>query len=1524
MTNLNDKEYLTFREWSSRNLNIDQSKIFSEYEKYVKETLHKNNSIGTDEITREEYINLLKQLSIIFKRRGLDDFNNINFEDDKDIERSLPLFTSKLKDIALYITNKREAIKRAKTKYSMAGSYASIEKIFYEYLLKAFTKKEYDGEFSSNISDLNLLKEMPELSGIDNFKIEVEELYDDSSYFDRDPSLPASAYFNFNEEVYAYLESMGMDLEYCEWLYNTGVTYLCADNPLLWGGEDVTSLPTSSFESYDSSISNERNRINLTNKYIGNTQYILSGGYEIPYKENIHFEISQGNNRFYWLSGKNILENDTNFIIDPIPLASTPLKHIGTAGHDYTESDILFISRDDRVSGAWLRLSTHQKHNVDMHARMDKGKTIFSFPYPGYGLSGEYLPWSGRLLSNLDRTYFYLGESERENIYNAYWNFTETDQTSTFTDVFINDTSLVDSGAKAGSYFDEADYIMLRPHNVVGEPIYKGEQEYAWLYKVISTDIPISVGENKIYWPFEKFENDILMNMITGYCEPIILSGLSMKYFKGSVASLTPSGADKIFKKDSPNSDGFVEGAWLSGKLLERPYNIDSQFNMQDGCHQPGISFKTWGGMQSTFIWTDEATPADDVFFNIKHQDDCDYLKKKKFSLFKEKPFQNRGLEYNSWQECSCRAILYSPLGHPGDIFDGYDGMADFIVTINSLSTVFSFKEWRGADNKDYTQSADFGWFKLDGEYNVEPDVGWGSGKWITNNGQTFTLSTNTLYAYFRNGMHRDDAAMNTPYLITRRSYSICKNAWVKLIYDKDNDEWISADVDTDMIINPCNIIQYDHANNLTFTLTSSSMKVEQREIPTFPSMNDYSVTIQLDQSILPEENISIPIQTIDPESTSTELLLLTSDVIEMPFYGMPPASGITMSGSFFNFPTATTTTITTTISTVITDYFKYENEPVNFVLNVHLYGWNYDDSIYDSVSLGARPIWVEASDEATDYTKQKGVGEWAGTPILVDEYNFISRPTYSNMKFYKNAYIEYNRRNSEYFIWKQKLELNIEKLEKEWCELRIDSNEVTNMSTILDGNIKDIVVSATEIPSNIIFDIKQDRPLYINYYAREGFTWNQTINNSSTSIFIPMAYEKIIEPDAPYAHLSNKHFPTFASAPHIGGLYTTKDSGGFMIPKNLGISVAISKNSRNELDAKNAKDAIVYRNLDLYASDRGLSRNGQISPVSIKRVDSSWMKSDITEGSRRGMIKHSRPFQKFTPYQTQYEADGRNSFGMIDQNRDYFSPWDDKTQWRDDINYPPDWKGVHDIEEWYNDNIVSDLKLFNWKTDMYGNEYSLFKNIQEGDSIYTKRHIRDGILKLKNDITLNKVYEHMPSILNAEKSWLVNNTQKLKDIDTWDNILMIYTSSSLLFFRINQEYETGIPYCNPDDINYIMTSNSIFGGTWTFEKEKRVTICTLMRCGNHIIPVLRNLDMRSNQIRYIFQDTNSYTDMSQWDIESIDHPVLTYNKYSNVYDVSFTMQTNNKAGMYFVTFTLKECCDHCNIINTRVFTPEA
>ena len=146
------------------------------YMVYLKDWYFANNKqlIDPKQKIKEEYIQLVKDLSFLFNKDDKDRFlQSIDYNNKEELIYNIPLFAKKLKEIARVLNAKRTSIKNSKLKYNLIGSNDGIETLFYEYLLRSFTKSD---NAITQLPTSNLRYEFPSLSAVkDDFFIEIDE-----------------------------------------------------------------------------------------------------------------------------------------------------------------------------------------------------------------------------------------------------------------------------------------------------------------------------------------------------------------------------------------------------------------------------------------------------------------------------------------------------------------------------------------------------------------------------------------------------------------------------------------------------------------------------------------------------------------------------------------------------------------------------------------------------------------------------------------------------------------------------------------------------------------------------------------------------------------------------------------------------------------------------------------------------------------------------------------------------------------------------------------------------------------------------------------------------------------------------------------------------------------------------------------------------------------------------------------------------------------------------------------------------
>lgn len=189
-----------YQEWKSRNSNIPPGDLNNQYTAYLKGwyAIRDVTNVVSINYVKDYYKTFVKTLGITARTTAERElFENVTIDDNTSLQSVIIGYARRLKDITIYIANKRNDIYYSKLKNNLIGTSTSLERLFYNYILTAFTRKiTPDGIITSFIiTKPDILESLPYLSTISSiFNIQIEEIYDTSNYFDRDPSVPISNY----------------------------------------------------------------------------------------------------------------------------------------------------------------------------------------------------------------------------------------------------------------------------------------------------------------------------------------------------------------------------------------------------------------------------------------------------------------------------------------------------------------------------------------------------------------------------------------------------------------------------------------------------------------------------------------------------------------------------------------------------------------------------------------------------------------------------------------------------------------------------------------------------------------------------------------------------------------------------------------------------------------------------------------------------------------------------------------------------------------------------------------------------------------------------------------------------------------------------------------------------------------------------------------------------------------------------------------------------------------------------------
>lgn len=1566
---------LSFQVWKNSFEVILPEQAYTQYNEYLT-NWYKNKEANNTDLKANikiNFLNLLKQVQVFFTEEEKENwYTGIDVDNEKEVLLAIPYFARKLRDISLYYLQLRQEVKRSKLKYNLAGSNQNAVRQIQEILLQNFSKR------NNQIITLpsTLWSSTPKLSAIkNNIVIEVEELYDTASYFDRTVTIPASTYFTIDSETEKYFLQKGINLSDIDWAYRLGTfTVSALYDPNLQGS--ITNGASSLY-------------FDLAQKYLGSDRYSTFFIPSSARKDFFTINVQAGNNFFYYPFGpyKTNVLNLPRYT--PVPLSSTELQTLGTPGSSIEEADTIFIKTKLGTEGAWLRKQAFDIESLNMIATLEgANSTIFRFPYPGYGVSAEDIDWTGYGLIT-DPRFFYLDNSTKKTIENVYWG--NSFALSGISPISINSTSLVANGAYASKTFSLADKIRVWPTPPqFNSDSYSGSIEEAWLYKFTKTSISIATNNDSvIIWPYAKVNPNRsgggtkIPEYPGGICLPEPLSGINLPYATGGIAL---SSADVIYKVTNiyDRKEDAVECAWLSASTYHFP---DKQ---TIGCRQSQFNILFEPNQYTYFIWDGDGNIDINQVIpgRTTHLPDC------KFATTPDTTYKDHKL-------CTCGLTLFTPFGHPGEQYIDNTGLADFIVEDFEFQPppqgAFNLSEWKDNENRSFATSPNAGWFK------TNKKIGWGDGVWYSgaeSTGNQFLLKKGKRYIYFRTGI-RDltPTSNNLPALAVRYKQSgvsllnpVQAGTWMGAYKDRF-DNWVSTDKPSGLVLNPNDLFIYSRAKTTSFSITSTYIQevnlLENRG--SIWSNYDYIATDNLNIPV----TISYPFVNSNllpaasanardfykqyPQVKAGDVLRIVQWAVTAPdktisyFDDVSVASFIPLLTGLY---TVAVTALTGDLSPAIPEqelcdaYYIFSNIPPitcdpnfiivptltsfnipvpGFVLETPLRGWNYTTNTPTSEkesltgeNIGARPIWAQSILDKSVGTDFKSVESWSPALTVVDTYNIIQQPNISEIILKGGERLEYKRIPQTQVVWKQDISLKNISSKREWCKIKLSTSNRT--TPFVPEN--SLISYQTLEPSTLVLEnVVENEPVEIYYNAINSFIWNLTAEPqiTETTYGIPIS-STVISSSEPWKYLTNQFYPTVAFLPSFDTLRTDKELGKYFKPNNLGLLTYVNKDYTFDLTLSSIKTTDLYETPSKKINNRGLTRDDQLSPFSIKTDNNIWLKQPYTTGSLAGTIKNSifKQYQKFIPYQSAYESNSLLRLGLTTPaslQHPWGGPFD--TDWNDPNNRPINFTGQINVDEWVNDQLLKNinLQLDNWASDIFGNQYGLYKNIKPLTP-YERTEVTGQIWVRKNDQLTVPGYDGLIDVFDTYKNLSLYSEltgSGIKKLDVFYDTLLIETSGAVIFEKVQYDYDNAkifsiadfsraislaVPTINNLNREFtntlpLSTSYAKAGDTWFSTKQKTVFITVLELQNNVAIPNLYTFDLVKNDLKLVLKTEA----LSGIHINEITRPTLSYCTSKKEFLYSFTAKNIDNKDI-LVTLHIKQS-DGLYLTDIKVYTPQ-
>jgi hypothetical protein len=1594
---LNEVEVpLSFNDWYLSRYGIIPGSEYKQYNEYLIDWYNKkrNTSTSSREKIKQNYFLLLKQLQIFYDDEDIESwYNNLNLNNELDLLRAIPFFAKKLKEISLYYLQLRKDIQSSRFVYNQLGTNNGLVQLLKQIILTNFTKQ------SKNILLLpsRIRRTLPELSSVNNsINVELDEIYDLTPYYDRSPTLSVSNYFNTETPLLQnYLTNKNLQLSSADWLYKLG----------------AYSLSTTFDTIFNIQNSIEDFELAFNELYLGETitQFISSNTVTFSSQKDFYtVNIGQGNNFFYWPNGgykSNIFTIPT---YQPIALTALNIETLGVAGTAIQNSDTIFIKTARGTQGAWLRNVPFENEEQTVRAILDSNtKTIFRFPYPGYGLSGTDLPWTRFSLSS-DPRFLYLDDEMRKAVETAYWS---APISATLVPILINDTTLADCSACASTKYNESDKIkttnILIPYN---DTNFINDFNEAWLYRFEKTDISVKAnGGSVIYWPYEQInpEEDFPNYFPTDasdVCNSLPISSINLPF---STAGSTLSTADVIYKISNYADDPSLAVAcsWLSGstKTIFIQNNTNSLNVSANIVVQPSLNLTVKPNSYASFIWFGEETFADNVFKSLNHEKDCSFALK-------------RNATYKDKDLCTCKQTMFTPFGHPGANFDRNNQFADFIIEVPDFTEQPALDSWLDRQNETYKESANFGWFK------TNKKIGWGDGTWYSPGAASnrFRLKPNRCYYYYRVNTRTDKSPF--PEYVVRYSYNNYFSeyntswCWMKGIKNQNGD-WVGTNRRSTMIVQPGDLLIYQRRNNITASVVTSSVffrSITERRNSAWSSLDYFTPgPLYIFEDGKPYSSsptnttvtVSYPLYNSNDSLNSSQLPKLQTnrfvgvsawtvtqpDLTKLYFYdtsiftfepkqvGLYQISVAAISSVPGNNRVPTNSNVDSILQSVLssivvqsgtpapTGLYYFNNIPLltcvplssrklnteeitlgdipGFVINTPLSGWIYD-------TKAAKPVWGKTFNNKDENTKFKRINNEGTAFRILNDHNIITQPPFSDIFLNEGDYFEYNRNIKSDIVWSQPISRNIPVNKKIWSLIELSANQVSNLSSVLNNiNTNTVAIPTTRISPIILENFVDNEPVEVYYNALDNFIWNITASPIN-DIFVgtSLTSTNTFNPRYPWINVLNQNYPTIATIPSFDRLYPANILGGFFTPNNLGITTYVNKETTFQLNISALND-IPYFSSPHKLNSRGLSKTDQINPYIINTENSAWLKEPVTSNSIAGTNNKEifRKYQKFIPYTSGFENNNQIRVGLITQASRQ-TPWTgpQKDKWGDPNTYPLSPTGELNIEVWKQAQFLknSRLQLESWHTDIFGNQYGLYKDIQN-QSLVRRKNILGELWVRTSHQNVKSAQMSLSRVFDTYKNTSLLNSLTgigIKRIDMFFDTLFIEAQNVLFFEKINYDYDNNQIFSITDDARYIslalpislninrefrnfINSRTVFakaGETWFSPDKKIVTVSTISLSSFAVLPELYQLDLVNNTLLKVFPtrnaDINDLKTLESLKLTQVDEPCLSYNSLVNEFLFTFT-GTDSNNNKHIVVVTIENFTDPY-LKSVQIFSP--
>ena len=276
----------------------------------------------------------------------------------------------------------------------------------------------------------------------------------------------------------------------------------------------------------------------------------------------------------------------------------------------------------------------------------------------------------------------------------------------------------------------------------------------------------------------------------------------------------------------------------------------------------------------------------------------------------------------------------------------------------------------------------------------------------------------------------------------------------------------------------------------------------------------------------------------------------------------------------------------------------------------------------------------------------------------------------------------------------------------------------IANTSTYVDIELNYPRTDIELLPdSEFVDQIKDQSGLNLNHEKTliEKYAGTKMCYLSTGSTVTNTVSGVLFDPVNKAANYLNRYNSGHPSVPTITQLKTEKDIGKFFLPHKQGVLNFERITAHYTVNTSNLQPntCYIFPDPDVYEPGRGSSLSDTSNPFEYTD-DNTAVKIGKSNPHAEGNIINDEKVQKFYPYQSAEETIQSQGVG-ISRWTDDVDFWEgtEKDIWADNDVYTKLPLADFPVNDKQQDLLVDDANLEDWKTDIFGNEYALFKTIR-------------------------------------------------------------------------------------------------------------------------------------------------------------------------------------------------------------------